>query len=125
MTTMTARKTGILKAVSLLPLLALTACAGSQRFVGSDVYGSRDFSQPTLAPAPPVSSAPVTSEPLPPPPGSYPTASAPPATSGALPPPQDPFYQPGPAAPAAPAPTDGVPTLRVRTGLTIGGTAAA
>lgn len=127
MTTMTARKTGIVKAIALLPLLALTACAGSQRFIGSDVYGSRDFSQPTLAPAPAISSAPVTSEPLPPPPGSYPSASAPPATSGALPPPQDPFYQPGPTAPAPTTAQPGeIPTLRGGSGqvATLGGGAA-
>lgn len=110
-----------LKAAGLLPLLALTACAGSQRFVGGPGPGSA-YGQPSLQPAPPISSAPVTSEPLPPPggypaagPAGYPVASGQP---GALPPPQDPYYSP--AAPGMPqqtpatgAPQPGeVPTLR-------------
>lgn len=83
------------KAALLLPLLALTACAGSQRFSGP-VASAPSYSQP-LPPAPAISSAPVTSEPLPPP-GGYP-ASPPPPTGGALPPPQDPFYTPNAGAP--------------------------
>ena len=113
MTKKTATMAMTLKAAGLLPLLALTACAGSQRFVGGPGQGSA-YGQPNLPPAPPISSAPVTSEPLPPP-GGYPVASAQP---GALPPPQDPYYNPtAPGmpqqtpAPAAPQPTD-VPTLR-------------
>jgi hypothetical protein len=103
-----------LKALSLLPLLALTACAGSQRFVGGGPVQPA-YSQPPLQSAPPISSAPVISEPLPPP-GGYPVASAPPPSSGALPPPQDPFFNPNAGAPppAAPPPVQPseVPTLR-------------
>lgn len=94
---MTTTKTAIpaLKATALLPLLALTACAGSQRFSGP-VMNPPSYSQPTLPSAPPVTSAPVTSEPLPPP-GGYPVTSAPPpGAGGAVPPGQDPFFQPGP-----------------------------
>ncbi|WP_108051535.1 AprI/Inh family metalloprotease inhibitor [Bosea sp. 124] len=101
------------KAAGLLPLLALTACAGSQRFVGgpgpAPAYG-----QQSLPSAPPISSAPVTSEPLPPP-GGYPVAAAQP---GALPPPQDPFYSPNPTGmpqqtpPPATSQTGDIPTLR-------------
>ncbi len=104
-----------LKAAGLLPLLALTACAGSQRFVGP---APQAYGQPSLPPAPAISSAPVVSEPLPPP-GGYPVASAPPAGQpGALPPPQDPYYTPAAPGmpqetppPAAPQTSD-VPTLR-------------
>jgi hypothetical protein len=104
-----------LKAAGLLPLLALTACAGSQRFVGP---APQAYGQPSLPPAPAISSAPVVSEPLPPP-GGYPVASAPPAGQpGALPPPQDPYYNPSAPGmpqetppPAAPQTSD-VPTLR-------------
>lgn len=123
-----------LKAASLLPLLALTACAGSQRFVGGPATGP-GYGQQALPPAPPVSSAPVTSEPLPPP-GGYPAAGTPPggypvasAQPGALPPPQDPYYNPSAPglpqqtpAPEAPQPTE-VPTLRGGSGQppTLGG----
>lgn len=115
MTTGAANRMGLLKAASLLPLLTLTACAGSDRFSSSpfasgQAYGQPSrpsYSQPEYQPAPPISSAPVTSEPLPPP-GGYPSASAqPPATSGgSLPPPGDPYYQPSqPAgAPSTPPP---------------------
>lgn len=83
------------KAVALLPLLALTACAGSQRFTGP-VASAPSYSQP-LPSSPAISSSPVTSEPLPPP-GGYP--AAPPATaSGGLPPPQDPYFSPNPGMP--------------------------
>ena len=58
---------------ALLPLLALTACASS-RFSGS-VASPPTYSQPALPAAPPITSAPVTSEPLPPP-GGYPVAAA-------------------------------------------------
>ncbi|MDP3255808.1 MAG: AprI/Inh family metalloprotease inhibitor [Bosea sp. (in: a-proteobacteria)] len=104
-----------LKAAGLLPLLALTACAGSQRFVGP---APQAYGQPSLPPAPAISSAPVVSEPLPPP-GGYPVASAPmPDQPGALPPPQDPYYNPSaPGMPQqTPAPAGSqpgeVPTLR-------------
>ena len=83
-----------LKASALLPLLALTACAGSQRFSGP-VMNPPSYSQPVLPSAPPVTSAPVTSEPLPPP-GGYPAASAPPPAAGGALPGQDPFFEPGP-----------------------------
>jgi hypothetical protein len=97
--------------LGILPLLALTACAGSQRFGGYPPPGPpRAQSGPVYAapvqPAPPIESAPVTAQPLPPPGGAYPTASAvPPAPdTGALPPPADPFFEPGaPAAATAPA----------------------
>lgn len=92
---MTTTKTAIpaLKASALLPLLALTACAGSQRFSGP-VMNQPSYSQPVLPAAPPVTSAPVTSEPLPPP-GGYPVASAPaPGAPGV--PGQDPFFEPAP-----------------------------
>ncbi len=113
--TMTART--LLRAASLLPLLGLAACAGSQRFVGpapgGQAYGGAGYSQPPLQSAPPITSAPVISEPLPPP-GGYPVASAP-SGQGALPPPQDPFFDPGAGAPQSPpppaAPTQ-PPTLR-------------
>ncbi len=97
---MTTTKTAIpaLKATALLPLLALTACAGSQRFSGP-VMNPPSYNQPALPSAPPVTSAPITSEPLPPP-GGYPTAAAPPPGTGAgLPPPQDPFFDPNAGTP--------------------------
>jgi hypothetical protein len=89
---MTTMKTAPTAALALLPLLALTACAGSQRFSGP-VRNPPYYGQPALPSAPPVSSAPVTSEPLPPP-GGYPAAAAPPA-GAPLPGPQDPFFEPG------------------------------
>ena len=61
----TASTAALMRAAALLPLLALTACAGSQRFSGP-VMNQPSYSQP-LPSAPPVSSAPITSEPLPPP----------------------------------------------------------
>ncbi|RDJ22631.1 hypothetical protein DWF00_02425 [Bosea caraganae] len=115
-----ANRNSLLKAASLLPLLALTACAGSQRFSGGPFSSEPAYSQPSrpsysqpdYQPAPPIGSAPVTSEPLPPPggypAGNYPSASAPlPASSGGpLPPPGDPYYQPSPppSAPNTPPP---------------------
>lgn len=95
----------ILKLAGLMPMFALAACAGSQRFTGPVPGGPTvGYSEPTLQSAPPVVSTPVTSQPLPPPGGSYPTASAQPG--GALPPPgSDPYYgapppgQPGPGVP--------------------------
>ncbi len=98
MTTKTAPSPALLKAVALLPLLALTACAGSQRFTGP-VMNAPSYEQPALRSAPPVTSAPVTSEPLPPP-GGYPAASAPlPGPDGSLPPQQDPSYYPNGGSP--------------------------
>lgn len=111
MTTMkTAMPTALRRAVALLPLLALTACAGSQRFTGTPMNPPY-AGQPALPSAPPVVSAPIQSEPLPPPggypaasggypaaPGGYPSASAAP---GALPPPQDPFFDPNAGTPPA------------------------
>ncbi|MGH6781901.1 MAG: AprI/Inh family metalloprotease inhibitor [Sphingomonadaceae bacterium] len=94
MTTGTAKRHRFFKAACLLPVLALTACAGSQRFggAGPGFSGGPSYGQPSLQSAPPISSAPVTSQPLPPP-GGYPVASAP-SSPGALPPPQDPFFDP-------------------------------
>lgn len=123
MTTNTAGRTALLRAAALLPLLALTACAGSQRFTGGgpaqSAYGQPSYSQPSLPPAPPISSAPVTSEPLPPP-GGYPVASAP--QPEALPP-EDPYYGGGAPSPSAPPQSEPVPTLRGGDGqvATLGG----
>lgn len=107
MTTMkTATPARLGKALALLPLLALTACAGSQRFTGS-LMNPPYYGQPAPPSAPPIVSAPVQSEPLPPP-GGYPAGAAPQAGgypsaaagAGALPPPQDPFFDPNAGAPA-------------------------
>jgi len=107
----------LLRATSLLPLLLLCACAGSQRFGG---YGAGPGPAVARAPvqqsepiqaAPPIQSAPITSEPLPPP-GGYP--SAPPQPGGypaagpapGLPPQNDPYSSP-PAGPGQqPRPLD-------------------
>jgi hypothetical protein len=112
MTGMSLRTSALLRAASLLPLVLLTACAGSQRFGG---YGSGSGQAVARAPvygepiqsAPPVQSAPITSEPLPPP-GGYP--SAPPQSGGypaggpapgpgGMPPQNDPFFDPQAAQP--------------------------
>ncbi|MGO4175367.1 AprI/Inh family metalloprotease inhibitor [Bosea sp. TAF32] len=107
-TTKIATPAAFTRAAALLPLLVLTACAGSQRFTGP-VMNSPSYGQPVLPSAPPVSSAPITSEPLPPPPGS-PMASAPPSAGGGLPAPQDPFFNPGAGAPQGqPLPPGGQP----------------
>lgn len=106
---MSFRTSALLRAASLLPLVLLTACAGSQRFGG---YGSGSgqavarapvYSEPVQS-APPIQSAPITSEPLPPP-GGYP--SAPPQAGGypsggtapGAPPQNDPFFDPQAAQP--------------------------
>ena len=113
----TASTAALTRAAALQPLLALTACAGSQRFSGP-VMNQPSYSQP-LPSAPPVSSAPITSEPLPPPggypaappqAGGYPAAGGP-QGGGALPPPQDPFFDPnaGGAAQGQPLPATGQP----------------
>jgi len=96
--TTTATPAALTRAAALLPLLVLTACAGSQRFSGPTM-NPPSYSQPVLPSAPPISSAPITSEPLPPP-GGYPAASAPPPAGGGLPAPQDPFFDPNAAPPA-------------------------
>lgn len=112
----TASTAALTRAAALLPLLALTACAGSQRFSGP-VMNQPSYSQP-LPSAPPVSSAPITSEPLPPPggypaappqAGGYPAAGGP--QGGALPSPQDPFFDPnaGGAPQGQPLPQAGQP----------------
>ena len=97
----TASTAAFVRAAALLPLLALTACAGSQRFSGP-VMNQPSYSQP-LPSAPPVSSAPITSEPLPPPggypaappqAGGYPAAGGP-QGGGALPPTGQPTQDPG------------------------------
>lgn len=93
---------GLARLLALAPLLLLTACAGSQRFVGTAPANARQpiYSQPDHSPAPPITSGVVTSQPLPPP-GGYPVASAP--TSPEPPPPADPFFDPDAAAtPATP-----------------------
>ncbi len=106
------RMSPLLRAASLLPLVMLTACAGSQRF-GGPGYGPAPvarapvYNEP-MQPAPPIQSAPITSEPLPPP-GGYPSASAqaggypppgqPGVGAGGLPPPSDPFFDPQAARP--------------------------
>lgn len=105
-----------LRIAGLLPLLGLAACAGSQRFGGPGPGAQRApvYSEPALPAAPPIASAPITSEPLPPP-GGYPVASAPPAGGpGALPPPGDPYYSPNAGAPAQPPVSSGAeaPALR-------------
>lgn len=109
---MSLRTSALLRAASLLPLVLLTACAGSQRFGG---YGSGSGQAVARAPvygepiqsAPLIQSAPITSEPLPPP-GGYP--SAPPQAGGyppsgqapgpgGMPPQNDPFFDPQAAQP--------------------------
>ncbi|MGX5735947.1 AprI/Inh family metalloprotease inhibitor [Bosea thiooxidans] len=127
MTTMkTAMPTALRRAVALLPLLALTACAGSQRFTGTPMNPPY-AGQPALPSAPPVASAPIQSEPLPPP-GGYPAAPSgyPSAAPGAgtLPPPQDPFFDPNAGAPPAQGqalPPAGQPGLRGSDGNQVAG----
>lgn len=91
----------LLRLAGLLPVLGLAACAGSQRFSGpgpGSMAGRGPVYSEPLQPAPPISSAPITAEPLPPP-GGYPAASAPPVGGGAgLPAPGDPFFDPQAAA---------------------------
>jgi len=133
MTTMkTAMPTALRRAVALLPLLALTACAGSQRFTGTPMNPPY-AGQPALPSAPPVVSAPIQSEPLPPPggypaaPGGYPSASAAPSPGG-LPPQQDPFFDPNAGAPPAQGqalPPTGQPGLRGSDGSQVAGLGAA
>lgn len=110
MVRMSFRISTLLRATSLLPLVMLTACAGSQRFTGGPgpVARAPVYNEPIQS-APPISSGSVTAEPLPPP-GGYPAApqgnypaagypGGPPQGQGALPPPGDPFYGPQGAAP--------------------------
>lgn len=126
------------RAAVLMPLLALAACA-SQRFTGTP-RNPPYAGQPALPSAPPVVSAPVQSEPLPPPggypaapggypaaPGGYPSASAAPG-SGALPPPQDPFFDPNAGAPPPQGqalPPAGQPGLRGSDGSQVAAAPAA
>ncbi|MGL5362349.1 MAG: AprI/Inh family metalloprotease inhibitor [Bosea sp. (in: a-proteobacteria)] len=93
----------LLRCVALMPLLAVAACAGSQRFDGaprSPVAGGPVYNAPSPGPAPAISSGAVTSQPLPPPQGSMsPTVEAPIASApvgSSLPPPQDAFFTPTP-----------------------------
>lgn len=112
MTGMSLRTSALLRAASLLPLVLLTACAGSQRFGG---YGSGSGQAVARAPvygepiqsAPQIQSAPITSEPLPPP-GGYPSpppqsggypAGGPAPGPGGMPPQNDPFFDPQAAQP--------------------------
>jgi hypothetical protein len=113
MVRMSFRISTLLRATSLLPLVMLTACAGSQRFTGGPGPVARAplYNEPIQA-APPISSAPVTAEPLPPPggypaapQGNYPTAGSP--QPGALPP-SDPFYEPQGAPPGQQPPVERV-----------------
>ncbi|MCO5090797.1 AprI/Inh family metalloprotease inhibitor [Bosea sp. (in: a-proteobacteria)] len=112
----TAPTATLARAAALVPLLALAACAGSQRFGGGPVTNQPSYGQPALPSAPPISSAPVTSEPLPPP-GGYPAASAPPA-GAPLPGPEDPFFDPsvGGAAQGQPLPQAGQQPEQLRGG---------
>jgi hypothetical protein len=114
MVRMSFRISTLLRATSLLPLVMLTACAGSQRFTGGPgpVARAPVYNEPIQA-APPISSAPVTAEPLPPPggypaapQGNYPAAGSP--QPGALPPPSDPFYDPQGAPPGQQQPVERV-----------------
>lgn len=99
----------LLRVAGLLPVLGLAACAGSQRFSGPGPGPGMGrgpvYSEPVQA-APPISSSPVTAEPLPPP-GGYPIASAPPGGGAGLPPPSDPFFDPQ-AAPQGQQPVERV-----------------
>lgn len=89
-----------LRLASLLPLMALCACAGSQRFTGPGAAVARaPVYNEFIQSAPPIQSAPVTAEPLPPP-GGYPVASAPPAN--------DPFFDPQAAPPGQQPPVERV-----------------
>ena len=108
--------TRLLRLAGLVPLLGLAACAGSQRFSGPGPGPGMGrgpvYSEPVQS-APPISSAPVMSEPLPPP-GGYPVASAPPGGAAGLPPSNDPFFDPQ-AAPQGQQPVERVteaPQLR-------------
>jgi hypothetical protein len=139
MTGMSLRTSALLRAASLLPLVLLTACAGSQRFGG---YGSGPGQAASRAPvysepvqsAPPIQSAPITSEPLPPP-GGYPSAP-PPQVGGypvggpapGLPPQNDPYFdpqagQPGQQPPAQSRPAEPAPpqVANANPGATPGG----
>ena len=123
-TGMSLRTSALLRAASLLPLVLLTACAGSQRFGG---YGPGSGQAVARAPvygepvqsAPPIQSAPITSEPLPPP-GGYPSAPQaggypPGGPAPGAPPQNDPFFdpqatQPGQQPPVQQRPADPAPT---------------
>lgn len=110
MVRMSFRISTLLRATSLLPLVMLTACAGSQRFTGGPgpVARAPVYNEPIQS-APPISSGAVTAEPLPPP-GGYPAAGYPAGSPqpGALPPPSDPFYEPQGAPPGQQPPVERV-----------------
>ncbi len=102
----------LLRCAALMPLLAVAACAGSQRFDGAartPVAGGPIYNAPSPGPAPAVSSGAVTSQPLPPPQGSFSPGVETPVASqqsgSGLPPPQDPFFNPTPQAQPPAAPT--------------------
>lgn len=119
MVRMSFRTSTLLRATSLLPLVMLTACAGSQRFTGGPGQVARApvYNEPIQS-APPISSAPVTAEPLPPP-GGYPATAAPQPGSAGLPPPSDPFYEPQGVPPGQQPPVERVvePTPQQRNQL--------
>lgn len=141
MTGMSLRTSALLRAASLLPLMLLTACAGSQRFGG---YGSGSGQPVARAPvynepvqsAPPIQSGPITSEPLPPP-GGYPSAPAQPGGypaggptpgPGGMPSQNDPYFDPQAAQPGqqppAQRPVDQTPQSNQLGGASPGGAIA-
>ncbi len=88
----------------------LGACAGADRFAGGGI-GSRPVgpvrAEPALPPAPPITSAPVETQPLPPPPGaSQAQPVSPPAAGGTAPDATqpDPLFQPPDPTTPLPAP---------------------
>jgi hypothetical protein len=94
-----------LRVASLVALGAvLSACAGADRFSGAGV-GSRPIgaarAEPALPPSPPITSAPVETQALPPPPGAAQAPSAPAPTADQ----PDPLFDAAPpSAPATPPP---------------------
>jgi hypothetical protein len=101
---------GLRLAAVIVACGGLSACAGADRFAGGGI-GSRPFGQaraePALPPSPPITSAPVEVQALPPPPGASQAPSvAPPVGSdvlsgGAQP---DPLFQPPDPTTPLPAP---------------------
>ncbi len=104
MTTIDAGRPRRIAQASALALL-LSACANAERFTGQSI-GSRPLGpavaavEPQLPSSPPVATAPVESQELPPPPGAPQTIIG--AAPGSAPPSGDPFGQPQIAAPSAP-----------------------